>query len=72
MRWMTWTLALLAAGLTGCALQPVQAWEKGALAKPAMKMQGDGLEQRFNQHIYASRENASSAGGVGGGGCGCN
>ncbi|MFD2452720.1 DUF4266 domain-containing protein [Ideonella paludis] len=48
------------------------AWEKGQLAKPAMRMDGDGLEQRFTQHIYASKENASGGQSVGGGGCGCN
>ena len=57
---------------SGCALAPPQAWEKGNLAKPAMAMGGDPLDQRFTQHIYASKENASGGYGVGGGGCGCN
>ncbi|HEX8615805.1 MAG TPA: DUF4266 domain-containing protein [Telluria sp.] len=66
-------LAVLAAGATGCsAITPVQAWEKGTLAKTEMLMEGDGLETRFNEHIYASREAASGGSGVGGGGCGCN
>ncbi|MFB9240631.1 DUF4266 domain-containing protein [Massilia antarctica] len=66
-------LAALAAGATGCsAITPVQAWEKGTLAKPEMLMEGDGLETRFNEHIYTSREAASGGSGVGGGGCGCN
>jgi Domain of unknown function (DUF4266) len=56
----------------GCALAPPQAWEKGNLAKPAMSMASDPLDQRFAQHIYASKENASGGYGVGGGGCGCN
>jgi hypothetical protein len=62
--------ALLALG--GCAIQPPQAWEKGHLAKPAMTMGADPLDQRFVQHIYSSKENASGGYGVGGGGCGCN
>ncbi len=62
----------LLAGLGGCAMSPPAAWEKGQLAKPAMRMDGDGLEQRFTQHIYASKENASGGQSVGGGGCGCN
>lgn len=66
-------VAALAAGATGCsAITPVQAWEKGTLAKPEMLMEGDGLEARFNEHIYNSREAASGGSGVGGGGCGCN
>jgi hypothetical protein len=37
-----------------------------------MSMGGDTLSQRFDQHIYSSKENASGGYGVGGGGCGCN
>lgn len=58
--------------LTGCAIKPPQAWEKGHLAKPEMYMGGDPLDERFLQHIYSSKENASGGYGVGGGGCGCN
>jgi hypothetical protein len=69
-------LAMLAACLAvmaGCAnYEPPKAWEKGNLAKPEMTMGGDALEQRFEQHIYTSKENASGGYGVGGGGCGCN
>lgn len=63
---------VLLSTLGGCAMTPPAAWEKGQLAKPAMRMDGDGLEQRFTQHIYASKENASGGQSVGGGGCGCN
>ena len=63
------TLGLLAC-LSGCA--PVQPWEKGALAKPEMGFGGNGLETRYADHIYTSREGASGGSGVGGGGCGCN
>jgi hypothetical protein len=64
--------ALTVATLAGCALQPPQAWEKRALAKPEMTMAGDPLADRFDQHTYNSKENASGGYGVGGGGCGCN
>ena len=69
------SLALLAIGacaslLAGCT--SVQAWEKGNLAKPAMTFGGDPLDDRYTQHIYTSKENASGGYGVGGGGCGCN
>ena len=63
---------LASAGLTGCAIHPPQPWEKGLLARPAMTMDADPLDQRFVQHFYASKENASGGYGVGGGGCGCN
>jgi hypothetical protein len=67
-------LALIAAStwLQGCALQPVQPWEKGNLARPAMTFNGDPLDDRYTQHIYTSKENASGGYGAGGGGCGCN
>jgi hypothetical protein len=59
--------------LAGCSsLSPPQAWEKGNLAKPEMTMGSDTLDERFVQHIYSSKENASGGYGVGGGGCGCN
>ena len=67
---------LLLAGLvalSGCSVfSPPQPWEKGNLAKPEMTMGGDPLDERFLQHIYSSKENASGGYGVGGGGCGCN
>ena len=59
--------------LGGCSnLAPVNAWEKGNLAKPMMTFESDPLDQRFVQHIYGSKENSSGGYGVGGGGCGCN
>jgi hypothetical protein len=59
--------------LSACSSLPaVNAWEKGDLAKPSMSFEGDPLDQRFNQHIYGSKENSSGGYGVGGGGCGCN
>ncbi len=58
---------------TGCTgLKPVQPWEKGNLAKPAMTFETDPLEARFMEHIYSSKESVSGGSGVGGGGCGCN
>jgi len=65
-------LLLAAAALGGCALQPVEPWEKGDLARPAMNFSQDTLDEHFTQHIYTSKENATGGYGVGGGGCGCN
>jgi hypothetical protein len=56
--------------VSGCST--VEAWEKGNLARPEMTFRGDPLDDRFTQHIYASKENASGGYSVGGGGCGCN
>lgn len=70
---MRYILAALAAALLGgCAVQPVQPWEKGALAQPNMRFDGNRVEGRYAAHTYDSREAAFGAGSVGGGGCGCN
>jgi hypothetical protein len=70
---LRFTAAALALCASACANMPdVKPWEKGMLAKPSMRMDGDPLESRFSEHIYASKENSSGGSGVGGGGCGCN
>jgi hypothetical protein len=61
---------LLASGCAG--LGDVQPWEKGNLARPEMTFEGNPLESKYGEHIYASKESASGGLGVGGGGCGCN
>ena len=66
------SVVLSATALCGCTIAPPQPWERGNLARPEMTMGGDPLDQRFVQHIYGSKENASGGYGVGGGGCGCN
>ena len=66
-------LAIAMQAVVGCAgIGSVQPWEKGTLARPEMTFEGDKLEAKFSEHIYASREGASGGSGVGGGGCGCN
>ncbi len=75
MKSIIYKLALMATVLliTACTtLKPVQAWEKGDLAKPEMTFESDVLEAQFSEHIYFSREAANGGAGVGGGGCGCN
>lgn len=73
MKQRLWAGAALLATLAGCgAITPVQPWEKGALAKPAMSLERDRLEAQFDEHTYSSKEGASGGAGVGGGGCGCN
>ena len=66
-------ICTLAACIGGCALStPVQPWEKGVLAKPAMTFDSDRLDAAFTEHTYTSKEGAAGGAGVGGGGCGCN
>ncbi|MFA9216344.1 MAG: DUF4266 domain-containing protein [Sphingomonadaceae bacterium] len=59
--------------LAGCgSMETVQPWQKGWLAQPAMRFDGERPQARYAAHIYDSKEAASGAGSVGGGGCGCN
>lgn len=62
-------LALLV-GISGC--QIVRPWERGHLARRDMSWDPDSLESTRRGHVYFSKEAALTAGGAGGGGCGCN
>ncbi len=53
-------------------MKPVDAWEKGDLAKPEMALERNPLETKYVEHIYSSKEASAGGSGVGGGGCGCN
>jgi hypothetical protein len=50
---------------------PVRPWQREYLSRRAMRFD-DGLEGRFRQHLYGSREGADGGNGHVGGGCGCN
>ena len=65
-------LGLTVTGL-GCGHRepPVRPWQRGYLAKRALQF-NDGLEGRFRQHMFSSREGAEGGYGFVGGGCGCN
>lgn len=63
-------LLLAAVMISGC--QPVQAWERGTLAKPEMAIDTDPLETALNNHIYFSKEASNGGHSAAGGGCGCN
>jgi hypothetical protein len=64
--------AVALACVGGCAIQPVQPWEKQYLARPDMQFDYDKLDAKNVQHVYFSKEGAAGGYGVGGGGCGCN
>ncbi|MDB2562658.1 DUF4266 domain-containing protein [Sulfurimonas sp.] len=64
------TLAL-AIFFSGCAKE-IKPWEKGTLAKTTMqKSQINPLLQKFEEHIYVSKEASRGGISVSGGGCGC-
>lgn len=66
------SLFIVLPSLSACSSTVVQPWEKAFLAKNAMKMDHNKLEQKNAEHIYTSKEAAAAATSVGGGGCGCN
>ncbi len=51
---------------------PIKPWQREHLAKRAMRFDADGLESRFRQHLFGSREAGDGGYGQAGGGCGCN
>ena len=60
--------------MSGCVnIQNVKPWQKRVLAKDSMTQSGgNGLFEKFQKHIYFSKEASKGGGGVAGGGCGCN
>lgn len=60
----------LAGGLGACAT--VRPEEKEFLAQPAMTFGSEGPREGQEEHVLQNREGSFGAGGVSGGGCGCN
>lgn len=57
---------------TGC-LSGVKPWEKETLGKATMSEDGtNALLNKFEEHIFFSKEASKGGNGVAGGGCGCN
>lgn len=56
--------------LVGCST--VRPEDKEYLAHPAMGFQSGGEEDAHGEHVMQNREGSFGAGGVSGGGCGCN
>ena len=56
---------------TGCTT--VKPWEKETLGKATMSEDGTNpLLNKFEEHIFFSKEASKGGNGVAGGGCGCN
>ncbi len=63
---------LLAAGLAATGCVTVRPEEREFLADPSMTFGGEGDAQAHEEHVLSNREGSFGAGGVTGGGCGCN
>jgi len=67
------TLLLFVCLFSACSLKEVKPWEKKTLAEETMQYGGLNSEvQKFEAHVYYSKEASRGGSGVGGGGCGCN
>jgi hypothetical protein len=65
-------LLLLAGFVLLAACTPVEAWQRGTLARPEMALDPDPMESQLNNHIFFSKEASSGGNSASGGGCGCN
>ena len=64
-------IVFVASFFMGCTA--VKPWEKEVLAKPIMQFEGLHAEvNKFESHVYFSKEASRGGYGVAGGGCGCN
>ena len=57
--------------LSGC-ITHVEPWQREYLAKPEMAFESGYLSEGMRTHTYTSKEAASGAAALAGGGCGCN
>lgn len=67
---MRYALAALLLASLGCAT--VRPWQRERLARRCMEMDDPAASASFDGHVRAVRSGDVAAGGVGGGGCGCN
>ena len=63
-------LSAMAVAAAGCVR--VKPWQREALSDLTMRPDRDPLGTAFDQHVYFSREAATSARAAGSAGCGCN
>jgi hypothetical protein len=64
-------LAVLVLALSACSTASPKAWERAHLARPDMAWDPDPVQAAHRNHTYTSKEHATGAAAVGGGGCGC-
>jgi hypothetical protein len=72
-KWKLWAAA--AAGclmIAGCSSLGVKPWQRELLSRQDMQLDGNGLDDAIDDHMYFSKEASSGGRSFGGGGCGCN
>ena len=58
--------------LVGCSSLGVKPWQRDLLSRQDMQLNGNGLDDAIDDHLYFSKEASSGGRSFGGGGCGCN
>jgi len=58
--------------LAGCSSLGVRPWQRELLSRQDMLLDGSGLDDAIDDHMYFSKEASSGGRSFGGGGCGCN
>jgi hypothetical protein len=56
----------------GCSTVGVKPWQRDVLSRADMRLDGNGLDDAIDDHLYFSKEASSGGRSFGGGGCGCN
>lgn len=56
----------------GCASLGVKPWQRDLLSRQDMQLNGNGLDEAIDDHLYFSKEASSGGRSFAGGGCGCN
>jgi hypothetical protein len=57
---------------SGCASLGVKPWQRDFLSRQDMQLNGNGLDDAIDDHLYFSKEASSGGRSFAGGGCGCN
>jgi Domain of unknown function (DUF4266) len=64
--------AVLCSLTAGCSSLGVKPWQRELLSRQDMQLDGSGLDDAIDDHMYFSKEASSGGRTFGGGGCGCN
>jgi hypothetical protein len=65
-------MALSVVLCSGCSSLGVKPWQRELLSRQDMQLDGNGLDDAIDEHVYFSKEASSGGRTFAGGGCGCN
>jgi hypothetical protein len=57
---------------SACSSVGVKPWQRELLSRQDMQLDGNGLDDAIDDHVYFSKEASSGGRSFAGGGCGCN